>query len=145
MHRSSTVYNENSPKPFKTNRSVDFNVRGQQGIDLFHWGSVILDYKLVFCLNDGFVSYKHAAFFIIISQDINWWTGVVWMEYLIFLSAVLTLWRHPFTEDLLVSTWCNDTFLQIFSDEQANSSTSWMAWGWVHFQQIFILGKLFLN
>ncbi len=34
--------------------------------------------------------------------------------------------------DPLVSKWCNDTFLQICSDEETDSSTFWMAWGWVH-------------
>ncbi len=51
----------------------------------------------------------------------------------------LSFWRHPFTaEDLLVSKWCNDKFHQICSDEETNSSTLWMDWGWVHFQQNFI-------
>ncbi len=46
------------------------------------------------------------------------------------------IWWHPFTaEDPLVSKWCNAKFLQICSHEETNSSTSWMAWGWVHFQQ----------
>ncbi len=39
-----------------------------------------------------------------------------------------------------MSNWCNATFLQICSDDETNSSTSWMACGCVHFQQIFILG-----
>ncbi len=39
------------------------------------------------CFIDRFVSYKHAAF---PSQDINWWTGVVWI-IVMFLSAVWTL------------------------------------------------------
>ncbi len=34
--------------------------------------------------------------------------------------------------------WCNAKFLQICSNELTNSSTSWMAWGRVNFQQIFI-------
>ncbi len=51
----------------------------------------------------------------------------------------LSFSRHPFTaENPLVSKLCNVTFLQICSDKQTNSSTSWMAWGWAHFQQIFI-------
>ncbi len=59
------------------------------------------------------------------SQDINWWTGVVGVDYLriigMFLSAVFdspcdgthSLQRIPF-----VSKWCNATFLQISSDEE---------------------------
>ncbi len=53
----------------------------------------------------------------------------------------LSFWRHPFTaEDQLVSKWSNAKFLKIISNEKINCSTSWMAWGWVHFQKIFILG-----
>ncbi len=46
-----------------------------------------------------------------------------------FLSAVWALiLMAPFTaEDPLVSKWCNAKFLQICSDEETNSSTSWMA------------------
>ncbi len=46
---------------------VDFDLRGQQGMDFFTGGSVILNdgLKMIVqfkCLNDGFVSYKLAAF-----------------------------------------------------------------------------------
>ncbi len=57
-----------------------------------------------------------------------------------FISCLDSIWRHPFTaEDPFVSKWCNTTFLQICSDEEQNA-TSWMAWGCVHLQQIFIFG-----
>ncbi len=43
-----------------------------------------------------------------------WWTEVVWI-IVMFLSAVWTLIRHPFTtEHPLVRYWCRDTFLQIW-------------------------------
>ncbi len=79
------------------------------------------------------------------SQDINWSTGFMlitgglsWCFYQLF---GLSFWRHPFTaEDPLVSKWCNAEFLQICSDEERNTFTSWMTWGQVHFQQIFIFG-----
>ncbi len=52
-----------------------------------------------------------------VSQDVNWWTGVVWIIcglrcfYQLF---GLSFWRHPFTkEHPLVSRGCNATFLQI--------------------------------
>ncbi len=35
----------------------------------------------------------------------------------------LPFWQHPFTaEDPVVSKWCSATFLQMCSDEEANSS-----------------------
>ncbi len=70
------------------------------------------------------------------SQDINWCTGVVWITCgLLWCNQLfgLSFWRHPFTaEDPLLSKWWNATFFQICSVEETNSSTSWMAWGWVH-------------
>ncbi len=92
--------------------------------------------KLWFKHLDVFVSYKDAAF---PSQDVNWWTGVMWI-IVMFLSAVWTLILTAPIWDPLVSKWCNAKFLQICSDEKTNSLTSYMAWGWVHFKQIFILG-----
>ncbi len=95
---------ENSLKEFSTNMLVDFDVRGQQGMDFFHWRKRY--YRL--------------------------WIG---------LYLELSFWRHPFTAgDPLVSKLYNTVFLRIYSNEETKSSTSWMAWGWVHFQQIFIFG-----
>ncbi len=53
------------------------------------------------------------------SQDINWWTGVVWITcgllWCFYQLFGLSFWRHPFTaEDPLLSKWCNATFLQIW-------------------------------
>ncbi len=84
---------------------------------------------------------------VFISQDVrpNWWTGVMWIIS-VFLWCFyqlfgLSFWRHPLTvEDPLVSKWCDAKFLQMCSDEETNSSTSWMAWGRVHFQQTLIFG-----
>ncbi len=64
--------------------------------------------------------------------------GLLWCFYQLFW---LSFWWHPFTaEDPLVNKWWNAKFLQICSDEETNSSTSWMAWGWVNTEQIFIFG-----
>ncbi len=92
-------------------------------------------------LNDEFL--KNMQLFT--SQDVNWWTGVMWttcgLLWCFYQLFGLSFWRHPFTaEDQLVSKWCNAKFLQICSDEETNSSTSWMAWRWVNFQQMLIFG-----
>ncbi len=83
---------------------------------------------------DLFLSNNH----LFSSQDVNWWTGVVWITcgllWCFYQLFGLSFWWHPFTaEDPLVSKWCNVTFLQICSDEETNSSTSWMAWEWANF------------
>ncbi len=61
-----------------------------------------------------------------------------------FLSAVWTLiLTAPIHRRASIGEpRCNATFLQICSDEETNSSTSWMTWGrgWAHFQQMFIFG-----
>ncbi len=53
------------------------------------------------------------------SQDVNWWTGVVWITcgllWCFYQLFGLSFWRHPFTaEHPLLSQWCRDTFLQIW-------------------------------
>ncbi len=79
----------------------------------------------------GFVYYKHTAFHF----TRLWWTGVMWIScgllWCFYQLFILSFWRHPFTaEDPLLSKWCDDTFLQICSDEETNSSTSWIAWSY---------------
>ncbi len=72
-----------------------------------------------------------------------WWVYWSRVDYLwiivMFWSAgwtlILTAPIHP-----LVSKWYNAKLPQIYSDEETYSSTSWMAWRWVHFQQIFLFG-----
>ncbi len=60
-------------------------------------------------------------------------TGAVWITCVLLWCFYqlfgLSIWRHPFTAELpLLSKWWNATFLQICSDEETNSSKSWMAW-----------------
>ncbi len=68
------------------------------------------------------------------SQDVNGWAGVVWITRGLLgcfyeLFGLSFLW-HPFTPvDLLMSKWWNAKF--IFTEEETNWSTSWMAWWWV--------------
>ncbi len=58
-----------------------------------------------------------------------WTDGLQWCVLLVD-SFGLSFWRHPLTaEDPLLSKSCNATFLQTSSDEETNSSTSWMTWG----------------
>ncbi len=60
-------------------------------------------------------------------------------EVFFFQLFGLSFWRHPFTAEDPSDAYPKS--LQICSDEETSSSTSWMAWGWVHFKQIF---KVFL-
>ncbi len=74
------------------------------------------------------------------SQDINWWTGEMWI-IVVFLSAVWTL-------ILTAPIHCRGSIdLQVIKCKiypnlfwWRNTFTSWMAWGWVLYQEIFIFG-----
>ncbi len=75
------------------------------------------------------------------SQDINWWTGVVWITcgllWCFYQLFGLSFWRHPFTaEDPLVSEWWNATFLQLWWRNKLIYILDDLRWA--HFQQIFI-------
>ncbi len=76
---------------------------------------------------------------------VNWWTGVLWITcgllWCFYQLFGLSFWRHPFNaEDLLVSKWWNDGI----SPNLFKWRNKWIyilvAWGWVHIQQMFILG-----
>ncbi len=101
--------------------------------------------KTMLCIEDSYFSWKQwfevknilmmnlllTNTQILASQDVNWWTGVVWITcgllWCFYQLFGLSFWRHPFTaEDLLLSKWCNATFFQICFHAETNSSTSWV-------------------
>ncbi len=103
--------------------------------------------QLASYLDKGFVFYKHS--FSLQKTFIDWlkWCGLL-VNYWYFFSAVWTFWRHPFTaDDPSVSKWCNATFLQIWSDEETNSSISWVAWWqrWTVTKYIYLSAVLYLS
>ncbi len=52
------------------------------------------------------------------------WRAVDYCD--VFISSLDSFWRHPFTaEHPLVFKSCIATFIQLYSQEQTNSSTSW--------------------
>ncbi len=61
--------------------------------------------------------------------DVNCWTGVVWI-IVMFLSAV---WSLILTAPIHCRAFIGEEILQICSDEETNSSTSWVAWEGMHF------------
>ncbi len=100
LHRSSTVY-----KP-KTVQNSSKQICGW----ILMWGSSRYTFL------EGFVFTNTQ---LLSSQDVNWWTGVVWITWGLLWCFYhlfgLSFWRHPFTaEHQLLSKWCNDTFLQIY-------------------------------
>ncbi len=114
----------------------------------------------------GFKWYLICAYFSPDSDQITFFTGesdimdksglklkMSWFIYFINKQAVchwclyqpfeLLFWRHPFPAvDPLVSKWCDAKFLQFKND--LIDCTSWMAWGWIHLQQLSLLGEVFL-
>ncbi len=101
----------------------------------FTGGSVIIDYGLLlFNLFDGFVS----AFVFSMLTDGLEWSGLL-VDYCDVFSSSLD--SHSDGTHSLQSIHCWDSNAMTHfskSDEETNSSTSWMDWGWAHFQQIFI-------
>ncbi len=79
------------------------------------------------------------------SHDDNWWTGTAWitcgLSWCFYQLFGLSIWRHPFiAEDPLMSKWCNAIFFQTCSDEETNSSASWMIWKESIFSKISFSG-----
>ncbi len=69
------------------------------------------------------------------------WSRVDYLWIIVmFLSAVWTLiLTAPIcSRGSIGDEWFNVISLQICSDEETNSSTSWMVWKWVNFQLIFL-------
>ncbi len=58
------------------------------------------------------------------------------MDYCVVFISCLD--SHSDGTHSLVSKWYKASFLKIFCDKETNSSISWMAWGWVNVQLIFI-------
>ncbi len=80
------------------------------------------------------------------SQDVNWWTGVLWITCGLLFCFYQLFDSHSDGTHSLQSIHCWDTDAMLHfskSDEETNSSTSWMIWRWSHFQQSFIFGWTF--
>ncbi len=113
MHRSSTVY---KPKQFKTNMSVDFDVRGKQEMDFFTEGSVNGDYWLIFGQKwqlkcHWLICFLQTRSFLLhfkMFTDGLEWSGLLW-----FLSAVWTGGTHSLQR---IHWWASDVMLIVFPD-----------------------------
>ncbi len=84
---------------------------------LFHWWMHYYGLWTHILAGNNGLNLKNTRF--LSSQDVNWWTGVVWITcgllWCFYQLFGLSFWRHPFTEEHpLMSKWCNDTFLQIW-------------------------------
>ncbi len=83
------------------------------------------------------------------SQDINWWTGVMWITcgllWCFYQLFGLSFWRHPFTaEDPMVSKWCNATFLHISMKKLTLLHLVWPEGEYI-LSKFSFLGELFLE
>ncbi len=72
------------------------------------------------------------------------WTGVDYLWIIVmFLSSCLDSHSDGTHSLQRIHWWTNNVMLHFSkSNEETNSSTSWMTWGrgWAHFQQMFIFG-----
>ncbi len=116
MHRSSFFY-----KWKQSRKDIRNNVSGFWSVRKHYYGLWTFTLALMM---DLFITNMQ----IFASQDVNWWTGVVWITckllWCFYQLLGLSSWRHPFTaEDPLLSKWYNAKFLPICEDEETNSST----------------------
>ncbi len=132
-----------------------FWCEGQQKMDFFTGGSVIMDYgilvKNVLMMD---------LFQLLSSRDVNWWTGEVWVTsgllWCFYQLFGLSFWRHPFTaEDPLLRQWCDAVLMLCFADcwlmfyyrliRSSISSSIWfsvMIWrGWRSIGRIWTAGS----
>ncbi len=113
---------------------------------LFTGGSVIMDYfgrkwrfevKNVLMMDICFLQTCSFSLLKMLTDGLEW-CGLL-VDYCdVFISC---LDSHSDGTHSLKSIHCRDSDAMLHfskSDEETNSSTSWMAWGWVHFQHIFI-------
>ncbi len=114
LHRSSTVYKLKQSKTALNKYVAGIWCERQQEMHFYTGGNIIMDYgfklKMYLFLTNTYI---------LSSQDVNWWTGVVWITcgllWCFYQLFGLSFWRHPFTaEDPLLSKWCNATFFQIW-------------------------------
>ncbi len=95
---------------------------------LFQWRNYGL-WTLIYYVT---VSYKHSFCLLKMLTD-----GVVWI-IVMFLSDSHSDGTHSLQS---IHCWDSDVMLDFSkSDEETNSSLSWMPWGWVHFQRNNIFG-----
>ncbi len=135
MHKLSTVYK------WKESKTVENKYFGGFWWDVMHeadYALWIIDLYFVqkeqFKVKDGFF-FKQ----LLSSKE---WCGLCD----VFISCLDS--HSDGTHSLQSIRWYKATCLRICSDEETNSSTSWMAWGWVHFHwvnysfksSIFVLG-----
>ncbi len=115
----------NSPKQFQTSTLVDIDVRGQQEMDFFTGGSIIIDYGLVFWSEESLKHFGLELFFYTnfllhkkFIDGLESCCGLLWCFYQLF---GLSFWRHPFTSEYpLVSKWCN-----AFNEGNLFNATVW--------------------
>ncbi len=95
---------------------VDFDSRGQKGKEFFTGAGMTVDYGLLF------------------------WAGSDGLKLkCLHVGCLLQTHNFPLHKTLFDGAELSG-FYQICSDAEINSSSSWMAKGWVNFQLLFILG-----
>ncbi len=127
----------------KTNSWLDLDVRDNR------WTLLLITDSILAWSNSLKLKHFNDDLFQLLSPDVNWWPGVVWI-IVMFLSDShsdgthslqsihwLSFWRHPFTAEhpltliLTAPIHCSASIAEQVmhfskSDEDTNSSTSWM-------------------
>ncbi len=133
-----------------SNMSVDFDVRGQQWIDFFTGGSINMNMDWYFSQNQSF-KVKNILIDLFLtnmqpfaSQNINWWTGVVWFIVMFYQLFGLSFWRHPFTAEDPTTSDVMLHFSKSVQKKKPNHLHPWWPEGEYIFSIFSFLSELFL-
>lgn len=112
------------------------------GDRLFHWRKLYVLWTGILAWTDS-LKLQHPEGFV--SQDINWWTGGMWITsgllWCFYQLYGLPLQRHPLTaEDPLGEQLMQCLIYQNLFWWRNKLIYIQMASGWIHFQQFFIFG-----
>ncbi len=128
MHRSSTVYKRKQSKTVLNKYVGGFWCERMTADELFHW---IMDSYFGHNICDGLKLVKNGLE----------WCGLL-VDYCdVFISCLDS--HSDGTHSLQrIHWWASDVMLHFSKSVlmKKDSSTSWMAWGWVNCQQIFFFG-----
>ncbi len=111
---------------------------------IFHWRNLVFLWTHILArsnsLNDVLMEFLTDMQLLKTLTDGLEWCGLL-VDYCdVFISCLGS--HSDGTHSLQkIHCWDSDAMLHFSkSDEETNSSTYWMAWGWVYFQLIFIFG-----
>ncbi len=108
---------------------------------LIHWRKQCYGGSTLKCLRmDLFLTNTQ----LLVSRDVNWWTGV---DYCAVFISCLDSYSDGTHSLQTIHCWTSDVMLRFSKSvliKEPKTSKSWVTWGWLNLQQIFIFGQTIL-